>query len=301
MKPHCHIVGPGALGGLFAFRLNAAGFHVSLIGQHLATKKQKLTLLTRQGQQTVEFPYESSNTKSPINLLWVTTKSYAALNAVTRLSHRFTSETVIVTLGNGMGYHNALSTLVSGRLIAGSTTAGCSSPSAQTRQLAGEGKTRLGWWAGAETAPDWFAKIKDTSWCSDWESNIEQALLEKLAINCVINPMTALLNIPNGQLLDSAHQQTLATAIKEVASIFKWWGHTDIAKNLPHRVGHVISDTAQNSSSMRSDRQRQATTEHEEILGYLLERSSGLEGTEKPSTPLLCSWLSALRQPYPNQ
>ena len=299
MKPRCHIVGPGALGGLFAFRLTAAGFHVSLIGQHPATQQQKLTLLTPKGQQTLEFAYESSNTKSPISLLWVTTKSFAALNAVTRLSHRFTSETVIVTLGNGMGYHNALSTLVSGRLVAGSTTAGCSSPNTQTRKLAGEGRTRLGWWAGAETAPDWFANIKDTPWCSDWESNIEQALLEKLAINCVINPMTALLNIPNGQLLDSTHQHTVATAIEEVAAIFNRLGHTDIAKNLPHRVGHVISDTAQNSSSMRTDRQRQATTEHEEILGYLLERSSGLK--EKPLTPLLCSWLSALRQPYPDQ
>ncbi len=301
MKPHCHILGPGALGGLFAFRLTAAGFHVSLIGQHPATKTQRLTLLTHQKQQTLEFPLESSDTKGPISLLWVTTKSHAVLDAVTRLSHRFTTETVVVTLSNGMGYHNALSTLVSGRLVAGSTTAGCSSPNTQTRKLAGEGATRLGWWASAETPPDWFAQIKDTLWCNDWESNIEKALLEKLAINCVINPMTALLNITNGQLLDSTHELTLATAIKEVASIFNGMGHTDIANNLPHKARHVISDTAQNSSSMRTDRQRQAKTEHEEILGYLLERSSGLEEKEKPLTPLLCNWLSALRQPYPNQ
>jgi 2-dehydropantoate 2-reductase len=300
MKPQCHIVGPGALGGVFAFRLKAAGFQVSLIGRRSAASEQELTLLSSAGKKTATFPLESSEATEPVSLLWVTTKSYAALNAVTRLRHRFTPNTVIVTLSNGMGYHSVLSELVSGRLIAGSTTAGCSSPNFQTRKLSGEGKTRLGWWTGAETLPEWFARIEDTPWCSDWEPNIEKALLEKLAINCIINPMTALLNIPNGNLIDDSHKPKLDTAIREVAAIFNGSGHTDIAKNLSQQVLHVISDTAQNSSSMRIDRQHQAKTEHEEILGYLLESFGNPKKKEKPATPLLCSWLSALRQPYPS-
>jgi 2-dehydropantoate 2-reductase len=141
------------MGGLFAFRLKAAGFDVSLIARSGGTRQQELTLLTEAGEQAAVFAVEGPDAKGPIQLLWITTKSYSALEAATQLSHRFTPETVIVTLGNGMGYHERLSTLVLGKLIGGSTTAGCSSPSENIRKLAGEGQTRLGWWDGNRDAP----------------------------------------------------------------------------------------------------------------------------------------------------
>ena len=297
----CHIVGPGAIGGLFAFRLKAAGFDVSLIARSGGTRQQELTLLTEAGEQATVFAVEGPDAKGPIQLLWITTKSYSALEAATQLSHRFTPETVIVTLGNGMGYHERLSTLVLGKLIGGSTTAGCSSPSENTRKLAGEGQTRLGWWDGTETPPAWIAKLREAPWFGNWELNIEKSLLEKLAINSIINPMTALMNITNGELIDAPYKTTLNCAIREVADIFHWSGHSDIADNLHQRVFNVIDDTAFNSSSMRIDRQRHTQTEHEEILGHLLESFGETTTLEKPATPLLSEWLNALRQPYPNQ
>lgn len=299
MITHCHVAGPGALGGLFAFRLKAAGFPVSLIGRNAEKYEQQLTLQTLEGEQTSTFCVEGQHTEGLISLLWVATKSYAVLEAVTSLRHRFTPKTVIITLGNGMGYHSALAKLFPGQLIAGSTTAGCSSPSASTRKLAGQGETRLGWWDRVDAPPEWFNQLQQAPWCSKWETNIENALLEKLAINSVINPMTALMNISNGALHQGSHKAMLDSAIGEVAALLHWSGHSAIAENLPTSVFKVISDTAKNSSSMRIDRQRLSKTEHEEILGYLLENLATTSSKEKPATPLLCSWLSALRQPYP--
>ena len=301
MKTRCHIVGPGAMGGLFAFRLKAAGFDVSLIGRGRGIRQQELTLLAEAGGQSAVFTIEGPDAKGPIHLLWITTKSYSALEAATKLSHRFTPETVIVTLGNGMGYHERLSELVSGKLIGGSTTAGCSSPSENIRKLAGEGQTRLGWWDGTKAPPEWLAELRKAPWFGDWELNIEKSLLEKLAINSIINPMTALMNITNGELVDDPYKTTLHCAINEVASILHWSGHNEIAENLPQRVFNVIGDTASNSSSMRIDRQRHTQTEHEEILGHLLESFGETTTLEKPATPLLSEWLNALRQPYPHQ
>ena len=300
MITHCHVLGPGALGGLFAFRLHALGFQVSLVARSPVSHQQELTLLTSDSEETIRFSIQGPDAQESISLLWVTTKSYATQEAVTRLSHRFTAETLIVTLGNGMGYHSALSARFPGRLIAGSTTAGCSSPNANTRKLAGEGETRLGWWDRADTPPKWFKQLEQTPWCRHWEPRIENCLLEKLAINSVINPMTALLNITNGELDNHRHKAALDCAITEVATIFRWSGHAEIAENLPNRVHHVISDTANNSSSMRIDRQRLSLTEHEEILGYLLGEFGGTVAQERPSTPLLSNWLTALRQPYPS-
>ena len=183
-----------------------------------------------------------------------------------------------------MGYHERLAALVLGKLIGGSTTAGCSSPSENTRKLAGKGQTRLGWWDGTETPPAWLAELREAPWFGNWELNIEKSLLEKLAVNSIINPMTALMNITNGELIDDSYKTTLHCAIREVADIFHWSGHSDIADNLHQRVFNVIDDTAFNSSSMRIDRQRHTQTEHEEILGHLLESFGETTTLEKPAT-----------------
>ena len=112
---HCHVLGPGALGGLFAFRLQALGFQVSLVARNPVSHQQELTLLTSDSEETIRFSIQGPDAQESISLLWVTTKSYATLEAVTRLRHRFTAETLIVTLGNGMGYHSALSARFPGK------------------------------------------------------------------------------------------------------------------------------------------------------------------------------------------
>jgi 2-dehydropantoate 2-reductase len=57
-------------------------------------------------------------------------------------------------------------------------------------------------------------------------------------------------------------------------------------------VDQVITDTAGNISSMLADVRAGRQTEHEAILGFLLEQ----EGQRNVAAPLLTSWLEALRE-----
>ena len=84
MITHCHVLGPGALGGLFAFRLQALGFQVSLVARNPVSHQQELTLLTSDSDETIRFSIQGPDAQESISLLWVTTKSYATLEAVTR-------------------------------------------------------------------------------------------------------------------------------------------------------------------------------------------------------------------------
>ena len=299
LKPRCHILGAGAIGGLFALRLVNLGFPTTLIEKTGCASQRTLRLTEANGERCLTIPTEPPGSLPAIELLWVATKSHAVLEAVASVGERLTPESVIVTLGNGMGYHESLAQQFPGQLIAGSTTAGVTAATPELRLVAGQGETRLGWWHGDAPAPDWFALCGGADWHCSWEPDIRARLLEKLSLNGVINPATALLDIANGALLAPEHRDTLDTVTAELSARLHWAGYSEVASSLPERLKRVLEDTATNSSSMRTDFLQGKATEHEEILGYLLEQMVSADNTEAPPAPTLESWLRALRRGAP--
>ena len=295
----CHIVGAGAIGGLFASRLSAAGFQVTLIERNAHVGQRTLRLITDGQEELLTVATEPVNALRPIDLLWVCTKSHAVMTALAAIEHRLSPDALVVTLSNGMGFHEMLAEKLMERVIAGSTTAGVARVDEDTHLVAGQGETRLGWWHGAGSAPRWYPALAAANWHCQWEPDIHRCLLEKLALNGVINPATALLDIKNGALLQPEHSNLLARATDELCAQLLWAGHPEIAADLPTRLQQVLQDTATNSSSMRTDRQLGNVTEHEAILGYLLDRFGPEQRDTRPPAPLLESWLSALRRAAP--
>ena len=56
-----------------------------------------------------------------------------------------------------------------------------------------------------------------------WHNNIRAELWRKLAVNCVINPLTAIWNCPNGELRH--HPQEIMQICEEVAAVIEREGH----------------------------------------------------------------------------
>lgn len=109
-----------------------------------------------------------------------------------------------------------------------------------------------------------------------------QLQLEKLSANAIMNPVTALLNVPNGALLHNSSlsmvQRVLLAEISLVIrSLPELEGIPNVhqrfsAQRLEHFVLGVISRTAQNSSSMREDVRHSKQTEIDFINGYIIRR-----------------------------
>lgn len=109
-----------------------------------------------------------------------------------------------------------------------------------------------------------------------------QLQLEKLSANAIMNPLTALLNIPNGALLHNGHlsvvQRLLLAEISLVIrSLPELKGIPNVRKRfsasrLEHLLLGVTSRTAQNSSSMREDVRFAKETEIDYINGYIVRR-----------------------------
>lgn len=109
-----------------------------------------------------------------------------------------------------------------------------------------------------------------------------QLQLEKLAVNCIINPTTALLNVPNGSLLgNTALSRVSRLLIAEISAVIQGLPELEGVPNVRSRFsptrlealcGNVLRKTAVNSSSMREDIRRGRDTEADYINGYIVRR-----------------------------
>ncbi|WP_068547364.1 ketopantoate reductase family protein [Thalassotalea crassostreae] len=102
--------------------------------------------------------------------------------------------------------------------------------------------------------------------------NIKEKQWHKLAINCVINPLTAINNIANGELIKSNYNCLIENILAEVVAVANAEGNVFKLNTLLSTVREVICNTARNSSSMRQDVLNNRTTEIEFINGYVIKK-----------------------------
>jgi 2-dehydropantoate 2-reductase len=195
---------------------------------------------------------------------------------------------------NGMGIAERLRMLLPQPLYLGSTTTACHRTSINTLNQIAPGATSIGPAGEEPVLPDWSlwtAAIPHLSWRTD----IEQVLLEKLAINSAINPLTALHDIPNGVLLKAPYRALFDAVIGEISALLE---HANSPYQQGSDLGEVIrtvaKQTAGNTSSMRADYQQGKPTEIEAILGYLVEHFAASLGSPPP-TPILGELFNAIR------
>ncbi|AJZ88410.1 2-dehydropantoate 2-reductase [Klebsiella michiganensis] len=204
------------------------------------------------------------------DLLLVTLKAWQVSDAVRTLAAKLPSGCPILLLHNGMGTLDELSGLRQ-PLLLGLTTQAAKRDGNVIVHVA-SGITHVG---------PGNAKASDYSYLADmlqaalpdvaWHNNIQPASWNKLAVNCVINPLTALYNCANGELKN--HLDEVTSICEEVAQVMTREGHHTSPESLLDYVGQVIESTAENTSSMLQDIRLERHTEIDYITGYLLRRA----------------------------
>lgn len=274
-QAHWHILGAGAIGTLFADALSTDGGEVSLIlrdGVHGETRTQ----VVERGDLVSEKHVKTTGPRghTDISHLLVTTKAYDVCAAIDSVIPRLNPDCNVVLLSNGMGFQEqVLASIPSLNIFCGTTTEGAHLLAAGHVRHAGSGETRIGF--AAKTADDrrpvWLHQWERAVDNSVWDSDIQPALWTKLAVNCVINPLTALNRCHNGEL---EARKSLANQVAplrdEVAAVCRAQGHVKIAAALPRITAAVIQATSGNRSSMLQDMDAGRLTEIDYITGYLL-------------------------------
>lgn len=286
-----HILGVGSIGGLFAHRLHQGGAAVRLLSHSLSASTRTISLRANQVDKAVTFDCSNVEDSGDISHLLITSKSWAAGSALERIRHRISSKTTIVAMMNGMQHIDDIRKLAPRCLLfLATTTAGCHQRGEQW-MAAGEGQTHIGHPDGCRP-PSWFDAWRDGVPSIEWCDDINQKLVEKVAINACINPLTAVHGVKNGALLGATLQPQSAQIIAEVSDILIELGHSQLATRLESTVRQVMADTAENTSSMLSDVIAGRRTEADSILGWLLNRS-------EKKRPFLLALLSQLQSIEP--
>ena len=121
-----------------------------------------------------------------------------------------------------------------------------------------------------------------------YEEEYESMLLKKLCVNAMINPLTAVLRVKNGELLANSHyHQVFMQQFQELAAILEL---TDVNGMRKH-IEEVCQRTKNNISSMRKDVEEGKPTEVDAILGYIL----GIANERHTPAPLIASMYSMIK------
>ena len=295
MTAQWHILGVGAIGGLFACRLQSGGADVTLLSRDCEEASREL-VLKHTISERFHFPQQTiTSNEDSIEHLLVCTKAWAVESAIKAVAPRLSATSVVVLLCNGMGLAEAVAPLIGeAQLVVGSTTSGCRRSSEGELIVSGDGRTQLGM-LDSSPAPTWLSPWRHGVPEFEWETGIRSVLLGKVALNAVINPLTALHGVTNGNLMQPPLQATTEDVIKEVQSLLCSADDGEIASALPARVRAVCNSTAANHSSMRVDMESGRRTEIDAIVGWLLSSFT----PHPPATPILSELYDAVKKREP--
>ncbi|MCZ3382995.1 2-dehydropantoate 2-reductase [Kosakonia sp. SOY2] len=204
------------------------------------------------------------------DLLLVTLKAWQVSDAVKGLAATLSPSTPVLLIHNGMGTVEELKALANPLLI-GTTTHAARRDGNVIVHVA-SGTTHIGPARQQDGEFSYLADIlQDVLPDVAWHNTIRPALWRKLAVNCVINPLTALHDCKNGDL--RAFPEEIQKVTREVAAVIEREGNHISADDLLSYVNQIIENTAENISSMLQDVRAMRHTECDYITGYLLRRA----------------------------
>lgn len=266
------ILGPGAIGRLWAYQLHKAGHQVALWGTQPAGEY----CLIQDELAPITLAYNQPATLEHADLLLVCVKAWQVGTALLPLLDKLAPQTILLFIHNGMGALDTLTERLSDHpLLMATTTHGALKQGAHHVMHTGQGTTQLGAVNAQGERCDFLVDVLNHALPHVlWTDNIRYALWHKLAINCVINPLTAIENCRNGQLANANYRPLLNQLINELVGVMQAEQVPIEPQQLTESIDRVIEATSQNYSSMQQDIAQQRPTEIDFITGYVIKKAA---------------------------
>ncbi|MFB2864112.1 ketopantoate reductase family protein [Aeromonas sp. MdU4] len=277
--PQWSLLGCGALGGVFASLLTISGqsTRALLREHHQSTLHPGIDFTSLEGHvQLLNIERGFVSNPGKIKRLLVMTKANQVLDALTPLVGKLDAGVPIVLLHNGMGIaEQVVAMFPHNPVIGGVTSHGAMKCGHFVFRHTGKGETWLGPINEAANAHVALAdELALALGQAGWDEQILVRQWQKLAINCAINPLTALYKLKNGELAGPRFADALQQICVEVADVMCAEGIATTAEELQRRVMTVVELTADNYSSMYQDMEQGRETEIEAITGFLLAKAA---------------------------
>ena len=295
-----HICGVGAIGSLWASTLITRGSNVTLLLRDTDQLTQYQTaggvnLLEDDGQIHTQpnALIPNSPPHEQIKHMLVCCKSYATLGAVLPWRNHLADDAQIVLLQNGMGSAQALQrAMPNANIYCATSTDGAWRKGPFDVVRAGIGETFIGCFSDhllEAEIPSSIQSLLDTSHGSheiknnpftpilniSWHTDIRTPMWHKLAINSVVNALTAIYQCSNGELINHPQGRLrLEQLCIETQDVMARVGIAPLGQGLLQTVVRILQQTALNKSSMLQDCEAGRPTEVAAINGYIIEQGA---------------------------
>jgi 2-dehydropantoate 2-reductase len=280
------IMGAGALGSAIGGFMAKAKHHVAMIGResHMAAIREQGLRITGiwddhhvRGIDARTSP--EGLTRGAFDLVLITTKSYATRDAVAAIAHLVDENALVCSYQNGLGNAEIIAETVGWHRTIGARAIygvwlpepGC----AEVTVIANP--TAVGVYDPAtstERAREIAQAMDAAGVPTVYTDNIATVLWAKVAYNCALNPLSALLDVPYGALLETEHTRAiLREVVFELYAVGEAMGVALEPASPEDYVAllfeELIPPTAAHYASMREDFRRGRGTEIDALNGAI--------------------------------
>jgi 2-dehydropantoate 2-reductase len=283
------VVGQGAIGLLF-YHFISRTINSDKKSDDLVTLSPSYTTSNKQENyhftdingltETLILNYANQNTIKTADIILLAVKSYQVTQALTQLASLLPSKAAIVLCHNGMGTFEKLPKKLTDnhQIISMLTTHGCLKDAPLKITHTGVGRIDFGIVANqlikqqpglSISAQVIVTKIKKLLTPANFHFDIIEKQWLKLAVNCVINPLTAIYDVKNGAINERKYKSITRALLAEIVLVAKTQDINLELNSLVNMVKKVAQSTSENSSSMRCDLIDNKPTEIDFINGYI--------------------------------
>ncbi len=278
------IAGAGSLGSLFASFFIKKGLETVLydVSSETVSCISKALKIISSSQEYILHPRISADPSilSDADIIFLFVKSYSTAEAAATLAKYARSDSIIVSLQNGLGNFESLKTAISpDRIVYGTTTFGAARKSPSEIVFGGTGSVNIG--GISSRAVRVVRELLESSGCDvAVTDNPGRIIWQKAMINAGINPIASILGIKNGQILENTYALELQQSIlKETVEAARSAGFDFDYDTILEETRTICSKTSSNTCSMLQDLNAGRKTEIENINLKIVEtgEAAGLD------------------------
>lgn len=283
------IVGAGAIGMLFGGYLSKHGHDITFLVRNKNIEQLYIQQENLSEPEPIKCQIVSSiATMNQMELIIVAVK-YHHLSSLKKDLDSLPREIPLMFIQNGLLHIQFIDTLKQSNIILGSVLHGATKSNPATVQHLGVGVTSIGIYKGKWTCLEQFLHSNIENFPIQYSQNIYQILFKKALLNSLINPLTTIAHVQNGELIkNESYKEILRSIYEEILEAF-----VECKELLSwEEVVSLCQNTEKNYSSMLKDYQSGRIMEVETIVGAILREAE----SRNKALPILNTFYLLLKE-----
>ena len=264
------VLGAGAIGSLYGARLSKLN-DVTLVARQEHAEKINKNGLKITGEENNVYKLKATTEINEIEddtLIILTTKVHRSKDAIEPIKNLIKKDTIILCLQNGLHSEEVVKEIVNGKCIVlrGITAVGATFLEAGTVQFNNLSYTKI---EESPVSKELADNFDECGLKANVSENLKEDVWKKLILNCVLNPLSAILRRDNGGMSDEGLNALKQLIVDECLKVANKDGATfdfDFVEAINNGI-----EGSRNLSSMYQDILKEKKTEIDYLNGAVVE------------------------------